>query len=88
MKINFKVRAKNPYFWVGMLGVILTAMGVSPDTFTSWSVVAEQFIALISNPYMLGSVALAIMGVLIDPTTEGVLDSKVAMTYNEPKKRS
>ena len=27
MKINWKVRIKNPYFWVGLLGVILSAMG-------------------------------------------------------------
>jgi phi LC3 family holin len=37
------------------------------------------------NPFMLGSVALAILGVFIDPTTKGVSDSKQAMTYTAPK---
>ena len=49
MKINWKVRVKNPYFWVGLLGVILSAMGVSADMFTSWDIVIEQAKALIST---------------------------------------
>ena len=85
MKINFLVRAKNPYFWIGLLGVILTAMGVSADAFTSWQSVFEQFKLLISNPFMLGSVFLAILGVLLDPTTSGIGDSKQALNYTKPK---
>lgn len=30
---------------------------------------------------------LAILGVVTDPTTEGITDSTLAMTYNEPKKK-
>lgn len=29
-------RFKNPYFWVGLLGVIFTAMGVDATTLTTW----------------------------------------------------
>lgn len=86
MKINVPVRLKNPWFWVGLIGVILTAMGVSPETFTSWEVVREQFLGLITNPFMLGSVAVAVLGVFLDPTTSGVGDSKNALTYKTPKK--
>ena len=85
MKINLKVRVLNPWFWVSLLGVILTAMGVSPETFTSWDAVASAFTALVSNPYMLGSVFIAVLGVFIDPTTKGVKDSEQAMTYSQPK---
>lgn len=84
MKINWKVRAKNPYFWVGLLGVILSAMGVSADMFTSWDIVIEQAKALISNPFMIGSVIMAVLGTLIDPTTAGVADSQRALEYNSP----
>ena len=84
MKINWKVRVKNPYFWVGLLGVILSAMGVSADMFTSWDVVIEQAKALISNPFMIGSVIMAVLGTLIDPTTAGVADSQRALEYNSP----
>lgn len=86
MKINWKVRAKNPWFWVGVGGVILTAMGISPEMLTSWNAVADAFIGLIKNPFMLGSVLIAVMGVFVDPTTAGISDSKQAMTYTEPNK--
>ena len=86
MKINFKVRAKNPYFWVGLLGVILAAMGVNAEMFTSWDVVIAQAKALISNPYMIGSVIMAILGTLIDPTTAGITDSQRALEYKTPNK--
>lgn len=86
MKINLTVRAKNPWFWVSLAGVVLTAMGVSPEMFTSWNAVADAFIGLIKNPFMLGSVLIAVMGVFVDPTTAGISDSKQAMTYTEPNK--
>lgn len=86
MKINIPVRFKNPWFWVGLGGVVLTAMGVNPEIFTSWDTVKEQFIALVSNPFMLFSVLLAVLGVFIDPTTSGVNDSEQAMEYTYPKK--
>ena len=85
MKLNMSVRIKNPWFWVTLAGVIMTAMGVSPEMFTSWGAVADAFMELLSNPYMLGSVVLAVLGVFIDPTTKGVNDSAQAMTYTEPK---
>lgn len=86
MKINFKVRAKNVWFWVGLGGVILTAMGVSPEMFTSWEIVKEQAIALVSNPFMLVSVILAVMGQIVDPTTSGITDSMQALGYDAPKR--
>ena len=86
MKMNIKVRMKNPWFWVSLGGIILTAMGVSADMFTSWGAVIDQAKALISNPFMLVSVALAVLGVFVDPTTAGVSDSKQALGYEKPKK--
>lgn len=85
MKLNIPVRFKNPWFWVGLIGVILSAMGVSPEMFTSWSAVADAAKQLVSNPYMVGCVVLAVLGVFIDPTTKGVSDSAQALTYTEPK---
>lgn len=83
-KINIPVRMKNPWFWVGLAGVILTAMGVSPETLTSWGAVVEALKCLIMNPFMLGSVALAVLGVFIDPTTKSLGDSANALTYTSP----
>lgn len=86
MKINFPVRFKNPWFWVGLGGVILSAMGVSPEMFTSWGAVWESVVNLFGNPFMLGSVILAVLGVFVDPTTAGISDSRRALSYKSPVK--
>lgn len=86
VKMNIPVRMKNPWFWVGLLGVVLTAMGVSPEMLTSWELVGQAVADLVSNPFMLGSVVVAVMGVFVDPTTAGVGDSAQAMTYAKPRK--
>ena len=85
MKVNFKVRAKNPYFWIGLVGVILAAMGVDASMFTSWGAVWDALVGLVTNPFMLWSVSLAVIGVLVDPTTKGIADSSQALTYDKPK---
>lgn len=69
-------RYKNPWFWIGLLGVILTAMGVNPEMFTSWAVVWQTLKELVSNPFMLGSVAMAVLGVFVEPTTKGLRDGE------------
>ena len=33
MKVNVPVRFKNPWFWVGVCSVAITAIGVDPQTF-------------------------------------------------------
>ena len=86
MKINIPVRFKNPWFWVGLCGTILAAMGVSPEMFTSWDSVWEAVVNMVSNPYMLVSVVLAVLGVFVDPTTSGISDSKRALSYKSPVK--
>lgn len=85
MRINIPVRMKNIWFWISLLGVILTAMGVSPEMLTSWDAVIQAIKDLISNPFMLGSVTIAVIGVFNDPTTAGLTDSRLAMSYDKPK---
>lgn len=86
MQMNIPVRMKNPWFWVGLIGTILTAMGVSPEMFTNWGAVYEAIIGLLSNPFQIGCVILAVLGVFVDPTTHGVGDSNRAMSYTYPVK--
>ena len=85
MRLNWTVRAKNPWFWVTLGGVILAAMGISPEMFTSWGAVWDAIKNLVSNPYMLGCVILAVLGVFIDPTTKGLGDSERALEYEKPE---
>lgn len=86
LKMNLVVRMKNPWFWVGIAGTVLVAMGVSPETLNSWAAVRDAFVSLIRNPYMLGCVALALLGNFVDPTTSGIGDSTQALSYRQPKK--
>lgn len=73
-------RIKNPYFWIGIIGVVLTAMGVNAETFTTWQAVADALTELIKNPYLLGSVAIAVLGVFVDPSSSGLKDVKIGRT--------
>ena len=85
MKINIPVRLKNPWFWVGLVSIALTAIGVDPTMFTSWSAVWDAIKDVLANPVQLVTMILAILAVFIDPTTSGITDSNLAMTYRKPK---
>lgn len=86
MKVNIPVRMKNPWFWVGVASVAITAIGVDPQTFTSWSAVWEGIKAVLGNPVQLVTMCLAILSVFVDPTTAGVSDSERALEYTKPNK--
>ena len=85
-KINWKVRIKNLYFWFGLVAIVLAAVGAKPEMFTSWTILIMQVKNLLSNPFALGCVVVAVVGYINDPTTEGITDSKQVLQYNKPKK--
>ena len=81
MKINLKVRFKNPVFWLTVIPAVITfvytvlgAFGVVPAL--SQDVVVNIVTAIIT--------ALTTIGVLVDPTTKGVGDSERALGYDRP----
>ena len=86
MKINLPVRFKNPWFWIGVIATILAAIGISPEMFTSWGLVWEEIKNIVLNPFQLGCVIIAVLGIFVDPTTSGLGDSARALTYNTPYK--
>lgn len=69
-------RYKNPYFWIGLGGVILTAMGLNISEITNWQSLQTAFVDFISNPSIIATTFLAILGVFVDPTTKGIKDIK------------
>lgn len=83
--INWKVRFKNPYFWIGLVAVILAAVGISPESLTSWAILWDKILGLFGNPFAIGCTVVAVIGYVNDPTTKGLRDSKQAMTYESPK---
>ena len=71
-----KDRFKNPWFWVGVIGVVLTATGMDPEMFTSWGALCDAVLDVLKNPFLLGPAALAGLGVFVEPTTKGLKDRK------------
>ena len=88
MKINWKVRIRNPYFWlqigIAILMPILAYLGLSVEDLTTWSKVGQVLLEAVSNPYVLGLVVVSVFNAIQDPTTKGLSDSEKALTYTEP----
>lgn len=72
--MEMKNRFKNPWFWIGIGAIALTAIGVDPTTFTSWDAVSDSIMTVLSNPFQLGTMMLAILAVFVDPSTAGFTD--------------
>lgn len=89
MKINWKVRAKNPVFWANIIAAILLPilayMGLSWEDMTSWVALGGILVEAVKNPVILVSVLVSVWNALNDPTTAGISDSNQAMTYQVPK---
>lgn len=92
MKINWKVRFKNPQFIVRLLLAIglpiLGYAGLSAEDITSWGTLFGTLFDAIKNPYVVGIVLVSVYNVVPDPTTAGVSDSKQALRYTYPKKET
>lgn len=89
--MNFKVRFKNPVFIVQIILAIFTPllayMGLTAQDLTSWSILGEILLNAIKNPYVLVLIIISVWNALNDPTTAGLTDSKLALTYQTPKKK-
>lgn len=83
-KINLKVRIKNPYFWLGIISALLVAINISPEMITSWSIMKDNIIAVLQNPYKLGCAIIALVSYIVDHTTKGFSDSERVMSYTKP----
>ncbi|WP_195945903.1 phage holin [Paraclostridium bifermentans] len=71
-----KKRFKNPYFWLGLGGVIFSSSGVDFNTLTSWNLLGEALSSILSNPVAVVAVIAALIGVCVDPSTRGLKDTK------------
>lgn len=71
-----KNRLKNPYFWLGLGGVIFSSAGVDFNTLTSWNLLGEALLNILANPVAVVAVAAAMIGVFVDPSTKGLKDNK------------
>ncbi len=82
MKINWKVRIKNPVFWltftpslITFIYTVLACFDITPGI--GQDVVVNGITAMVT--------ALTTLGVLVDPTTKGVNDGALGITYETPQ---
>lgn len=83
-KINWKVRMQHKWFWAGIIsiGIVLIQQVAALVGFTlDLTDTSKQLLNILDTVFAL----LGLIGVSVDPTTDGLGDSKQAMTYNSPK---
>lgn len=86
-QINWKVRIANKTFWLSLIPAALLLVQVVASVFGFTLDLGELGNKLLEVVNALFAV-LAILGVVNDPTTEGLSDSSRAMAYEEPYKES
>lgn len=86
--INWRVRIKNPMFWIqsgaAVLATALAYNSMQPSDLTTWEGVGNLAVGIVTNPFLLGSCAISVFNAVTDPTTAGVSDSAKAMSYDQP----
>lgn len=83
-RINWAVRFKNKTFWVALIPAILVLIQVVAAVFgftINLGDLGDKLLQVVEAVFTL----LAILGIVVDPTTKGVGDSSQALTYTEPK---
>ena len=65
---------------------ILAYLGLQWSDMTSWAALAGILVQAVKNPVILVSALVSVWGIINDPTTAGLSDSKKAMGYTAPKK--
>ena len=82
MNINWKIRFQNKTFLTGLISLVvvfvydlLQLLGIAP-------VVTQSAVMQVAEGIL---TILGMLGVIADPTTAGLSDSKQALTYTSPK---
>ena len=81
MKINWKVRIRNKTWLAALLALIVS--------FVYDLLAAFEVVPTVSEDWLMGIIQtvltlLTALGVIVDPTTQGVSDSDRAMLYDDP----
>ena len=82
-KINWKVRIKNKMFWLALIPAALLLVQTVYSVFgieLDFGDLQDKLMAVVNALFAV----LVILGIVVDPTTEGVHDSERAMSYETP----
>ena len=82
--INWVVRIKNKNFWLSVIPAVLLLVQTVAAVFgytLDFGDLGNRLVAVVNAVFGV----LVILGVVNDPTTQGMGDSKQAMSYKRPK---
>lgn len=82
--INWTVRFKNKNFWLAVIPAVLLLIQAVAAVFgytLDLGDIGNKLIAVVNAAFGV----LVVLGVVVDPTTAGIADSKQARGYNYPK---
>lgn len=82
--INWTVRIKNKAFWLAVIPAVLLLVQTVAAVFgytLDLGEIGNRLIAVVNAVFGV----LVVLGVVVDPTTAGISDSKQARGYNYPK---
>lgn len=82
--INWTVRIKNKNFWMAVIPAVLLLVQTVAAVFgysLDLGEIGNRLIAVVNAVFGV----LVVLGVVVDPTTAGISDSKQARGYNFPK---
>ena len=83
--INWTVRIKNKNFWLAVIPAVLLLIQTVAAVFgysLDLGEIGNRLIAVINAVFGV----LVVLGVVNDPTTAGISDSKQAQSYQAPKR--
>lgn len=84
MGINWTVRLKNKTFWIALIPAAIVLVQAVAGAFgfaLDLSDVQARLLDVVNAVFVL----LAVLGIVADPTTQGVRDSEQAMGYEAPR---
>lgn len=83
MNINWKVRIKNKAFWIGFIPaviILIKAIGTLFGISIPLENVEDNLINVVEALFAV----LAILGIVVDPTTNGLSDGFYGLQYTSP----
>ena len=83
MNINWQVRLKNKAFGIAIIPAVLLLIQAVAAVFgytLDFTELQGKLLAVVEALF----VVLAILGIVVDPTTKGIADSARALGYDEP----
>ena len=82
--INWKVRIKSKPFWLALIPAVLLLVQTVAAVFgypLDFDALQGRLLDVVNAVFLV----LTILGIVVDPTTAGVRDSELAMTYEKPR---